>query len=135
MLKAVVRVLLILGFVSGAFAAPLVLDATEFGIRADGVSDDGPVIRAMLADAGNVNGPVELRFPENKVIAVTFGTDRYVFNLERRKDMTINSQGSEFRLDPYLCFLDAFQIRQHGSVIKVCRLHEWMGGMPGCDDC
>lgn len=101
--------LFVLGFIFDALAAPVVINAADFGIKADGVSDDGPAIRAMLAEAERVEGAVELRFPENQVIAVKSGTDRYVFNLDRHKDLVIDGRGSEFRLDPKLRFLDAFR--------------------------
>lgn len=107
-MKTIGSLLLTFSFAAGAFAAPVAINSTDFGIKADGVSDDGPIIRAMLEEATKVEGPVELIFPQNKVIAVTSGTDRYVFNLERRKDLTINGRGSEFRLDPHLRFMDAF---------------------------
>ena len=54
--------LFVLGFIFDALAAPVVINAADFGIKADGVSDDGPAIRAMLAEAEKVEGAVELRF-------------------------------------------------------------------------
>ena len=88
------------------------LDALEFGLHADGVSDDGPAIRAMLEAAASVEAPIALRFPKDKVIAVKTGTERYVFHLHRREQLTIDGNGCEFVLDPYLCFIDVFDCEQ-----------------------
>jgi len=88
------------------------LDALEFGLHADGVSDDGPAIRAMLEVAASVEAPIALRFPKDKVIAVKTGTERYVFHLHRREQLTIEGNGCEFVLDPYLCFIDLFDCEQ-----------------------
>lgn len=88
------------------------LDALEFGLQADGVSDDGPAIRAMLEVAAATDAPLTLRFPKDKVIAVKTGTERYVFHLHRREQLTIDGNGCEFVLDPYLCFIDVFDCEQ-----------------------
>ena len=88
------------------------LDALDFGIHADGVSDDGPAIRAMLEAAAGIDAPLTLRFPKDKVIAVKTATERYVFHLHRREQLTIDGNGSEFVLDPYLRFIDLFDCEQ-----------------------
>lgn len=88
------------------------LDALDFGLLADGVSDDGPAIRAMLEVADATDAPLTLRFPKDKVIAVKTGTERYVFHLHRREQLTIDGNGCEFVLDPYLCFIDVFDCEQ-----------------------
>jgi hypothetical protein len=85
-----------------------VLNASDFEIHADGTTDDGPVIRKMLARAATIDDEVVLAFPRNKVIAVNSGTDRYAFKIHGQKDLIIDGGGSEFRLDPHLRFLDAF---------------------------
>lgn len=88
------------------------LDALDFGLQADGVSDDGPAIRAMLEVAAATDAPLTLRFPKDKVIAVKTGTERYVFHLHRREQLTIDGNGCEFVLDPYLRFIDVFDCEQ-----------------------
>lgn len=88
------------------------IDAVDFGLHADGVSDDGPAIRAMLEAAAGIDAPITLRFPKDKVIAVKTGTERYVFHLHRREQLTIEGNGCEFVLDPYLCFIDLFDCEQ-----------------------
>ena len=88
------------------------IDAVDFGLQADGVSDDGPAIRAMLEATAAIEAPVVLRFPKDKVIAVKTGTERYVFHLHRREQLTIDGNGCEFVLDPYLCFIDLFDCEQ-----------------------
>jgi hypothetical protein len=87
-------------------------DATDFGLKGDGVTDDGPAIRAMLEAAVGIKEPVLLHFPKDKVIAVKTGTERYVFYLHRRHGLTIDGNGSEFRLDPDLRFIDLFDCEQ-----------------------
>ena len=87
-------------------------DAMDFGLKADGVSDDGPAIRAMLELAATIEDPVVLRFPKDKVIAVNTGTERYVFHLHRKRQLTIDGNGCEFRLDPDLRFIDVFDCEQ-----------------------
>ena len=88
------------------------IGAVDFGLQADGVSDDGPAIRAMLEAAAGSDAPIALRFPKDKVIAVKTGTERYVFHLHRRRQLTIDGNGSEFVLDPYLRFIDVFDCEQ-----------------------
>lgn len=87
-------------------------DAMEFGLKADGVSDDGPAIRAMLAIAVDIDDPVLVRFPKDKVIAVKTGMERYVFQLHNTRQLTIDGNGCEFLLDPYLRFINLFDSEQ-----------------------
>ncbi len=84
-----------------------VLIAEDFGLLADGMSDDGPAIRRMLAKARELNRPVELKFPRDKVICVKSGVGRYVLALSNFRGLRIDGQGSEFRLAPELRFLRA----------------------------
>jgi hypothetical protein len=84
------------------------LNAIDFGLIADGQSDDGPAIRALLEEAVSISGPVTIEFPANRVIIVKTGTERYVFNLNGVSNLTINGNGSEFRLDPYVRFMNLF---------------------------
>ncbi|MHC4994645.1 MAG: hypothetical protein ACYTGQ_06270 [Planctomycetota bacterium] len=80
-------------------------DATRFGIMADGVSDDGPVIRLMLRAAAETDGPVRLVFPANRTIRIASGSDRYVFRLDQASHITVDGRGSTFLLAPDVRFL------------------------------
>ncbi|MBT8044951.1 MAG: hypothetical protein KJO79_08365, partial [Verrucomicrobiae bacterium] len=84
-----------------------VLLAEDFGLLADGTSDDGRAIQRLLARAKQVGGSVELRFPKDKVICVKSGVERYAFLLNEVNNLRIDGQGSEFRLTPELRFLRA----------------------------
>ena len=84
-----------------------VLIAEDFGLAADGVTDDGDAIGSMLARARQLDGPVELRFPQDKVICVKSGVGRYAFALSDFNGLRIDGRGSEFRLAPELRFLRA----------------------------
>lgn len=82
-----------------------VIDAVDFGVKADGVSDDGPVIKRMLEAAARVTGPVRLVFPAGKSIRVATAPERYVFRLDRASQVTVDGGGSTFLLAPEVRFL------------------------------
>lgn len=85
-----------------------ILDATKFGLAANGVADDGPAIQRLLARVREIGAPVEIRFPANRLIRIeTAGAGRYVFPLESLAGVRIDGGGSEFRLAPQLRFLKA----------------------------
>jgi hypothetical protein len=84
-----------------------VLNATEFGLHADGKTDDGPAIRALLERAQQSAGPVTLRFPEEREIYVATGTEQFVFRLDRVNHLSIDGGGSTFLIDKELRFLHA----------------------------
>ena len=82
--------------------APRVLDATAYGLVADGVTDDGPAIQRLL---GAVDGPAVLRFAERRTMRVLTAPGRYVFDLDGRADLTLDGGGCTFLLGPDLRFL------------------------------
>jgi hypothetical protein len=84
-----------------------VLHATDFGLVADGVSDDGPAIQKVLDAARAAKQPVTIRFPDKKLILVATGTERYVFRLEGLKGLGIDGGGSTFLVHKDLRFLKA----------------------------
>lgn len=87
------------------------LRATDYGLVADGKTDDGPAIQKLL-DAAHTfqNEPVTLVFPQKKTIYAATGKDRYLFSLRQRKNLTVNGNHSTFLLDPAIRFADL-----HGS--------------------
>ena len=75
------------------------LRAVDFGVKADGKTDDGPAILEMIDAARSRNGePVRLVFPRNKVIHAATGTDRYLFPLQHSRNITVDGGGSTFLL-------------------------------------
>jgi hypothetical protein len=101
-------ILAVIGFAHASDVAEhAVLHAADFGLVADGKTDDGDAIQRMLEKARKIDGPVELRFPKNQVICVKTGVERYVFALTEAHGLRIDGQGSEFRLAPELRFLQA----------------------------
>lgn len=86
-----------------------VVDARDFRIAADGVTDDGPVIRKMVEAAviAAEEGPVTIQFPEKQRIYVESAPNRHLFRLDGLKDVTIDGRGSVFLLHPHLRLLFA----------------------------
>jgi hypothetical protein len=104
----------------GTVARAIVLQAGDYGLAADGVTDDGPAIRRLLRAAEAAPGPVSLVFPEARTIRVLTAPDRYVFDLARRSDWRIDGGGSVFLLEPRLRFA---RVRQcHRTEIRGVRV-------------
>lgn len=82
-----------------------VLHAGDFGVRADGVADDGPAIARMLQAAATAGTPVCLKFPENRIIRVERGVERYAFRLHKASRVTLDGSGCTFLLGPTARFL------------------------------
>jgi len=83
------------------------LRATDFGVKADGKTDDGPAILRMVLAARQKNGkPVRLVFPKNKVIHAGTGKGRYLFPLQHTKNVMIDGGGSTFLLDTHIRMVD-----------------------------
>jgi hypothetical protein len=78
------------GAYGGEVPKRTVLQAEDFGMLADGKTDDGDAIQRMLAKARKIEGPVELRFPKDQVICVKSGVERYVFALTDAHGLRIN---------------------------------------------
>ncbi len=82
-----------------------VLDAADFGLKADGVSDDGPAVREMLERAAATAGSAMLKFPSGKSIHIASGKERYAFRIDQLHNLSIDGGGSTFLLDKELRFL------------------------------
>lgn len=85
----------------------MVLQAVDFGLVADGVTDDGPAIQRVLDAARAAKQPVTIRFPEKKQIFVATGTDTYVFRINAFKGLGIDGGESTFLVHKDLRFLNA----------------------------
>jgi len=94
---------------SAAKEMPAVQDlkATDFGLKADGKTDDGPAILRMIEAARAQQGkPVRLIFPQGKEIHAATGEGRYLFPLQHTQNVTIDGGGSTFLLDPHIRMVD-----------------------------
>ena len=81
--------------------------AADFGVVADGKTDDGPAILKMLHAARKLTGePVYLVFPKNKTILATTAEDGYLLSLGQMRNVTIDGNGSTFMLEPGICMAD-----------------------------
>ncbi len=116
----------LLGRLAGAAA---VLEAGTFGVKADGVSDDGPAIARMLEAAAKTTPPVVLRFQPGSAIRVETAPERYVFRLEGVSDLTLDGCGSTFLLGPRVRFL---RLRRSRGV-AVCNLCVDFSPLPFAD--
>lgn len=92
---------------NGKESERIVLHAADFGLVADGVTDDGPAIRKVLDAARPVKQAVSIRFPESKHIFVRTGTERYAFRLDGFKNLDIDGRKSTFLVHRDLRFLKA----------------------------
>ncbi len=86
-------------------AGPLVLQAEDYGVLGDGLTDDGPAIANLMDAAEATKGPLTVAFPSNRTFYVHTVPERYVFDLEQRTSLTLEGGGSTFLLDPHLRFL------------------------------
>lgn len=84
----------------------ITFNATEYGITADGKTDDAPAILKLLEKVSDATNPVTIVFPENSSIYAASATNRYLFPLTGFKDVTVNGNGSTFLLDPDIRFMN-----------------------------
>jgi hypothetical protein len=87
--------------------ASKVLHAMDFGLVADGVTDDGPAIQKLLVAARAAKQPLIIRFSNKKQIFAATGTERYAFRLDGLKDVGIDGGESTFLVHKDLRFLKA----------------------------
>lgn len=100
------------GAIAWGMPAERTLDAGDFGLHADGATDDGPALRRMVEAAHAIDGPVTLRFPPQARIFVATGTEKYALRLDRQDQLTMEGQGSTFLLaEGELRFLHATTCR------------------------
>lgn len=87
----------------------IVMNASDFGLVADGVTNDGPAIQRMLdaAMAKAADRSITLRFPENGKIYAERAASRHLFRLNGLSNFRIEGNHSVFLLHPDLRFLFA----------------------------
>jgi len=85
----------------------MVVRVSDYGLKADGETDDGPaILRAIEAARAMKGRPVRVVFPAKKVIYAETGRDRYLLPLQRTGTVTIDGSGSTFLLHPDLRMVD-----------------------------
>lgn len=88
------------------------LHAGDYGVRADGVTDDGPAIARMVGAAMRIEGPVRLVFARRAEIRATTAPRRYVLDLEGAADVHVEGGASTFILGPDVRFLNVVRARR-----------------------
>jgi len=86
-------------------AAAVTLRAESFGAVGDGTTDDGPAIARMLSAAAAAEAPVTVEFQPARTYYAKTSSTRYLLNLSKVRDLTIDGARSTFILDPYIRFL------------------------------
>ena len=95
----------VFSFAAGMVKANEIINMSDYGLRADGKTDDGPIIQKVFSQIKLLQHEVIVRFPENKIIYVASGLERYVFCLDSLHDVAIDGNGSTFMVDKELRFL------------------------------
>ncbi|MFM2220955.1 MAG: hypothetical protein RLZZ553_703 [Verrucomicrobiota bacterium] len=81
--------------------------AVDFGLVADGKTDDAPAIFRVIAEAKKQSpAPVTIVFPKKKTIFAAAAEHRYLFYLRDATNLTIDGGGSTFLLDPRIRMAD-----------------------------
>ena len=104
-LATTIFVFLLAGLTASAADGVRVLQVGDYGLRADGVTDDGPAIERMLQEVAAAESSVRIVFPAKRTIRVTTARERYVLRFHRLSHMTVDGGGSTFLLGPDVRFL------------------------------
>ncbi len=98
----------------------ITLNAKDFGLIADGKSDDGPAILKLIDAAKASAQPVTLVFPPEKIIFAATARKGYLFSLRDCHNIAIDGNGSTFLLDPSIRMADMHFARN--VVLKHCNV-------------
>ena len=127
-MSATLGLLLPIGLAATA-AEAVVLRAEAFGVKGDGVSDDGPAIQRMLDAAVATDSPVRLEFRPKGTIRIESAPDRYAFRFHGASHVTLDGGGSTFLLGPRVRFLRL----THSSHVTVRNLNIDFDPLPFVD--
>ncbi|MEM9914476.1 MAG: hypothetical protein AAF911_05915 [Planctomycetota bacterium] len=83
------------------------IDLAAMGLIADGVTDDGPVIRRALSEAASHDGPAEIVFPSGSTVFISTGEESYAIRLDGVHDLTLSGHGTTVLLGPEVRFIEA----------------------------
>lgn len=107
LLRLMAGPVLLLSLTAGASGVRVQVNAKDFGLHADGKTDDGPVIQRILEAVREIERPVQINFPYKAEIYAACGTDGYLFRLDEDDDILIAGGSSTFLLQDDLRFLNA----------------------------
>lgn len=94
------------GFFLAAMATAAVFRSADFGVRGDGVADDGPAISRMVAAALAHQGePAVLQMEEGKTYRVSSIPGDWLFEFHEVENLVLDGGGSVFLLDAAPRFL------------------------------
>ncbi len=81
-----------------------VIEAADYGLVADGRSDDGPAIAAAMAALRAAGPSARLAFPGGQTLRVTSAPQTWVFWLEGLQNVAVEGRGTTLILGPDLRF-------------------------------
>ena len=84
---------------------PKKLQAQDFGVKGDGVTDDGPAVLRMLDAAARAGGTVTLQFAPRRSYFLKTGRDGYALALDGAHDLVLDGGDSLFLIDSSQRFL------------------------------
>jgi hypothetical protein len=105
------------GLACGGILRAAVHESAAYGVKGDGVVDDGPAISRMVAAAkSDRGGPVVLSFERGKTYRIASTADGWLFDLDGMENLTLDGGGSVFLLAPEPRFLSL--VRSKHVVIR-----------------
>lgn len=94
----------------GGFSHAAVYEAATYGVKGDGVTDDGPAISRMVAAAlADRNEPATLLFENGGTYRIASTPGGWLFDFDGASNLTLDGGGGVFLLDPEPRFLSLFR--------------------------
>ncbi|MGZ0654271.1 hypothetical protein ACWPKS_01580 [Coraliomargarita sp. W4R72] len=87
------------------------LQAVDYGLVADGLTDDGAALARLIEVAASLDGTKRIIFPKDATIYVATGIERYALRLDAIDHLFIDGNGSTFYLHDDVRFLLATECR------------------------
>jgi hypothetical protein len=83
----------------------VMLHSDDYGVKADGCSDDGAAVEHMIGATSKSSATRYLLFPENAALYAHSVSNRYLFDLSGISNLTIDGCGTTFLLHPDIRFM------------------------------